>query len=136
MAMRSRSPKRASDLKPDPAEHYTRLADEFGMPRGGRYTMTDDGRPITGARFWLQPLTLFILSLIALVAVCAVQFWRLGVFDPIFGPKGALVDTSSKRWILNGRSARPATVSALAEPDIDRGPAPVDDQPDDTENTE
>jgi hypothetical protein len=115
-------------LKPDPTEHYTRLADEFGMPRGGHYTASDDGRPMTGARFWLQPVTLFILSLLALVVVGGAQLWRMGLFDPIFGPKSAQMDKGSKRWMANGRSARPAAdVVEVDEPDIDRGPPPEED---------
>lgn len=126
--MRRRSPKRDRDLKPDPTAHYTRLADEFGMPRGGHYTASDNGRPMTGARFWLQPVTLFILSLLALVVVGGTQLWRMGVFDPIFGPKSAQTDKSSKRWMANGRAVRPAAdVVEVDEPDIDRGPAPEDD---------
>ena len=130
--MRKRSPQRGRDLKPDPTEHYTRLADEFGMPRGGRYTASDDGRPMTGARFWLQPVTLFILSLLALVVVGGAQLWRIGLFDPIFGPKSAQMEKGSKRWMANGRSARPAAdVVNVDEPDIDRGPPPEpeDDAP-------
>ena len=67
--MRFRLPKRGS--KPDAvkAEHYARLGDNFGSPRRGRYINGDEGQPITGGRFWLQPLTLFILSLLALVLV-------------------------------------------------------------------
>lgn len=128
--MRNRGSKRARDLKPDPTEHYTRLADEFGVPRGGHYTASDDGRPLTGARFWLQPVTLFILSLLALVVVGGAQLWRMGLFDPVFGPKSAQVEKGSKRWMVNGRSARPAAeVVNTEEPDIDRVPPPEDDAP-------
>lgn len=127
--MRKSSPQRARDPKPDPTEHYTRLADEFGMPRGGRYTATDDGRPMTGARFWLQPVTLFILSLLALVVVGGAQLWRMGLFDPIFGAKSAQVEKGSKRWLLNGGSARPAPdVVNVDEPDVDQGPPPPEDE--------
>jgi hypothetical protein len=133
--MRNRSPKRASELKPDPAAHYNRLADEFGMPRGGTYHARDAGRPMTGRHFWLQPLTLFILSLLALVLVSSLQLWRLGWFSVLFGAKSAEVDRSSKRWLLNGRSARTADDRTLnaPEPDIDRGPAPADDEATDNE---
>jgi hypothetical protein len=123
--MRKKSPQRARDLKPDATEHYTRLADEFGMPRGGRYTATDDGRPMTGARFWFQPVTLFILSLIALALVGGAQLWRMGLFDSIFGPKSAQVEKGSKRWMLNRNSARSAAdVVNVDEPDYDHGPPP------------
>ena len=103
--MRNRSLKRDSEPQADPADHYTRLADEFGSPRRGRYTAVDEGRPMTGTRFWLQPLTLFILSLHALIVVGGLQLWRMGILDPIFGPKSAVVDKSSKRWIQNDRAA-------------------------------
>lgn len=59
-------------------------------------------------RFLLQPLSLFILSLLTLVLVCGVQLWRMGTFDGIFGAKSAVVDKSSKRWMLNGRAPRVA----------------------------
>ncbi len=105
--MRIRSPKRARQGKVDRADHYTRMADEFGSPRRGRYTASDDGRPMTGGRFWLQPLTLLILSLLALVLVSGLQLWRLGWFGVWFGEKSAHVDSSSKRWQLDGRKAAP-----------------------------
>lgn len=105
--MRIRSPKRAREHKADPADQYTRMADEFGTPRRGRYTASDDGGPMTGGRFWLQPLTLFILSLLALVLVSSLQLWRLGWFGVWFGAKSAQVDRSSKRWQLDGRRAAP-----------------------------
>ena len=122
--MAFRSPKRASKPKADPPDHYSRLADDFGYTRHGQYRGSDDGRPMTGSRFWLQPLTLFILSLLALVLVCALQLWRMGTFDAVFGARSAQVDPSSKRWMLNGRSARTADdrVRNPQEPDIDRGP--------------
>ena len=122
--MRNRSPKRASNEKGNHTDHYTRLADDFGFTRRGHYRVSDNGKLMTGSRFWLQPLTLFILSLIALVMVCAVQLWRMGTFDGVFGARSAQIDPSSKRWMLNGRSARTADdrVRNPQEPDIDRGP--------------
>ena len=113
--MRNRTPKRANKRGADPAEHYTRLADDFGFSRGA-YRAVDDGRP--SGHILLQPLSLFILSLLALVLVCGVQLWRMGTFDVIFGNKSAVVDHSSKRWMLNGRSARVADdrVTDVEEP--------------------
>ncbi len=99
--MRKRSPKG----KDQPVEHYTSLAAEFGYSRGS-YRSIDEGRPISRIRLLLQPLSLFIMSLMALVLVCALQLWRMGTFDPIFGAKSAVMDKSSKRWLLNGRAAR------------------------------
>ena len=90
--MRIRSPKRARQGKVDRADHYTRMADEFGTPRRGRYTASDDGAPMTGGRFWLQPISLFILSIVALVLVSSLQLWRLGWFGVWFGAKSAQVD--------------------------------------------
>ena len=76
----------------------------------------------------MQPLSLFILSLIALVVVSGIQLWRLGMFDSVFGPKSAQVEKGSKRWMASGRSPRPAADAVAAEePDIDRGPPPEDD---------
>jgi hypothetical protein len=124
--MRKRSPKRASEPASASTEHYARIADDFGSPRRGRYTAVDEGRPMTGARFWLQPLTLFILSLLALVLVSGVQLWRLGWFGVWFGAKSAEVDLSSKRWQLDGRRAAPADteMTDIDEPDVDRAPQP------------
>lgn len=124
--MRKRSPKRASEPKSASAEHYARIADDFGSPRRGRYTAVDEGRPMTGARFWFQPVTLFFLSLMALVMVSGVQLWRLGWFSVWFGAKSAQVDKSSKRWQLNGRQAAPvaADITEIDEPDVDRAPQP------------
>ena len=105
--MRFRLPKRGS--KPDAvkAEHYARLGDNFGSPRRGRYINGDEGRSVGGDRFWLQPLTLFILSLLALVLVSGVQLWRLGWFGVWFGAKSAQIDNAPKRWQLDGRKAAP-----------------------------
>ena len=130
--MRNRSLKRDSEPQADPADHYTRLADEFGSPRRGRYTAVDEGRPMTGARFWLQPLTLFILSLLALIVVGGLQLWRMGILDPIFGPKSAIAAKASKRWMANGRAAPVADDRVIdgEEPDIDRGPPAAEDADD------
>ncbi len=127
--MRNHAPKRKSKAKADPANHYSRLADDFGYTRRGQYRGSDAGRLMTGRRFWLQPLTLFILSLLALVLVCGLQLWRMGTFDAVFGPKSAQIDRSSKRWMLNGRSPRAADdhTAKNEEPDIDRGPPSEDD---------
>lgn len=105
--MRFRLSKRGSDSNAVKAEHYARLGENFGSPRRGRYTNADDGRMMSGGRFWLQPLTLFILSLLALVLVSGVQLWRLGWFGVWFGAKSAQVDNSPKRWQLDGRRASP-----------------------------
>lgn len=122
--MRNRSPKRASESKAERAARFTRLADDYGAPRRGRYTQGNEARPMSGRQFWFQPLTLFILSLIALVLVSTAQLYRFGVFDPIFGPKSATVDPSSKRWQLNGRRAAPveAAPSERDEADAENGP--------------
>ncbi len=114
--MRNRTPKRANKRGADPAEHYTRLADDFGFSRGA-YRAVDDGRP--SGHILLQPLSLFILSLVALVLVCGVQLWRMGTFDAVFGSQSAVVDKSSKRWMLNGRAARVSDdrVADAEEPD-------------------
>jgi hypothetical protein len=122
--MRNRSPKRASESKAERAAHYKRLADDYGAPRRGRYTQANEGRPMSGRQFWFQPLTLFILSLIALFFVSMIQLYRFGVFDPIFGPKSATVDTSSKRWQLDGRRAAPAD-AAPSERDESDNPPPA-----------
>jgi Co/Zn/Cd efflux system component len=116
--MRNRSPKRASELEADPVEHYTRLADDFGYSR--HYRSRDDGRQHNSRRLMLEPLSLFIFAVLALLAVIATQMWQWGVFDPIFGSKSAVVDTSSKRWQLNGRAARVADdrVVEVDEPDV------------------
>jgi hypothetical protein len=129
--MRNRSLKRKSEPTVAPVEHYARLADEFGSPRRGRYTAVDEGRPMTGSRFWLQPLTLFILSLLALLLVSSAQLWRLGWFGVWFGAKSAQVDRSSKRWQLDGRKSAPASpmITASEEREVDGGP-PADDEED------
>lgn len=104
--MRHRSPNRASSLEADPVEHYTRLAEEFGHPRRGHYRARDEGRPVGPGKLLLQPLSLFIIALMALVIVSGVQLWRVGMFDSIFGSKSAVLDNGPKRWMLNGRAAR------------------------------
>jgi hypothetical protein len=122
--MRKRSLKRASEPQSASTEHYARIADDFGRPRRGRYTASDDGAPMTGSRFWFQPVTLFFLSILALLMVSGLQLWRLGWFGVWFGAKSAQVDKSSKRWQLDGRRAAPvdAEVTDIDEPDIDRSP--------------
>ncbi len=105
--MRNRSPKGAGNGKGHSAEHYTRLAEEFGFARSG-YRAIDEGRPMSRIRFLLQPLSLFIMSLTALVLVCGIQLWRMGMFDPLFAAKSAVVDKAPKRWLLNGRATRVA----------------------------
>ena len=54
----------------------------------------------------MRPLSLFLMSLMALVLLCAIQLWRQGIFSPLFANKGAVVDRSPKSWILNGRAPR------------------------------
>ena len=54
----------------------------------------------------MRPLSLFLMSLMALVLLCAIQLWRQGIFSPLFANKGAVVDRSAKSWILNGRAPR------------------------------
>ncbi len=103
--MRFRLPKRGGDPTGAKAEHYARLGENFGSPRRGRYINGDEGG--NGGRFWLQPLTLFILSLLALALVSGVQLWRLGWFGVWFGAKSAQIDQSPKRWQLDGRRAAP-----------------------------
>ena len=105
--MRFRLSKRGRDRDGVKAEHYARLGENYGSPRRGRYTNIETGQPIAGGRFWLQPLTLFILSLLALVLVSGIQLWRLGWFGVWFGAKSAQVDPSPKRWQLDGRKAAP-----------------------------
>jgi hypothetical protein len=128
--MRNRSPKRKSEPEAAPIEHYARLADEFGSPRRGRYTAVDEGRPMTSGRFWLQPLSLFILSLMALMMVSSVHLWRLGWFGYWFGAKSAQVDMSSKRWQLDGRKAAPVDpmITDSEARDVDGGSPAVDEE--------
>ena len=104
--MRNRALIRASELKADPVEHYTRLAEDFGYSRRGYYKAADDGKPMSGGRLMTQPLSLFILSLLALIAVSAAHLWQRGVFDGLFPSTGATVDPASKKWLVNGGAAR------------------------------
>jgi hypothetical protein len=103
--MRNRSAKGASEEDGHSADHYTRLAEDFGFARSG-YRAIDEGRPMSRIRFLLQPLSLFVMSLTALVLVCGLQLWRMGMFDPLFAAKSAVVDKAPKRWLLNGRATR------------------------------
>ena len=106
--MRKRALPRASDLQADPVEHYTRLAEEFGHSRRGHYRAADDGKPVSGGRLMTQPLSLFILSLLALILVGTAHLWQRGMFDGLFPSNGATVDPASKRWLMNGGAARVA----------------------------
>ena len=123
--MANRSPKGATKKGSRAAEHYTRLADDFGFARGG-YRAIDEGRAMSRMRFFLQPLSLFIMALIALVLLSGVQLYRVGMFDAIFGPKSAAVPAGPKRWLLNGHARRVADDRMVNgdEPDVDRGPPP------------
>ena len=103
--MRIRLQKRERDVGAEPASHYARLADDIGHSRKS-YRAIDDGKPLSGTMLLLRPLSLFLMSLMALVLLCAVQLWRQGVFSPLFANKGAIVDRSPKSWILNGRAPR------------------------------
>ena len=104
-AMRIRLQKRERDVGAEPASHYARLADDIGHSRKS-YRAVDDGKPLSGTMLLMRPLSLFLISLIALVLLCAIQLWRQGVFLPLFANKGAIVDSSTKSWILNGRAPR------------------------------
>ena len=104
-AMRIRLQKRERDVGAEPASHYARLADDIGHSRKS-YRAVDDGKPLSGTMLLLRPLSLFLMSLMALVLLCAIQLWRQGVFSPLFANKGAIVDSSPKSWILNGRAPR------------------------------
>ena len=104
-AMRIRLQKRARDVGAEPASHYARLADDIGHSRKS-YRAVDDGKPLSGTMLLMRPLSLFLISLMALVLLCAIQLWRQGVFSPLFANKGAIVDSSPKSWILNGRAPR------------------------------
>lgn len=116
--MRNRSPKGESKKDRHSADHYSRLADDFGYVRGA-YRAIDEGRPMSRIRLLLQPLSLFIISLIALVLVCGLQLWRMGMFDPLFAAKSAMVDKAPKRWLLNGRATRVADdrIVQIGEPE-------------------
>lgn len=103
--MRIRLQKRERDVGAEPAGHYARLADDIGHSRKS-YRAIDDGKPLSGTMLLLRPLSLFLMSLMALVLLCAIQLWRQGVFSPLFANKGAVVDSSPKSWILNGRAPR------------------------------
>ena len=127
--MRNRSAKGKGDAKGHSDEHYTMLAEEFGHARRG-YRAIDEGRALSGGRLLLQPLSLFIMSLLALVFLCGVQLWRMGIFDPLFAAKGAVVDKSSKRWLLNGHAPRAAYdgPAVIAEPEQVIPDKPADDE--------
>ena len=107
--MRIRLQKRERDVGAEPASHYARLADDIGHSRKS-HRAVDDGKPLSGTMLLLRPLSLslslFLISLMALVLLCAIQLWRQGVFSPLFANKGAIVDSSTKSWILNGRAPR------------------------------
>ncbi len=126
--MRNRPLPRACDLEADPVEHYTRLAEEFGHSRR-QYKACDDGRSLGGARLMLEPLSLFIFALLALIAVAALQLWRIGAFDPVFGTQSARVDPAPKQWLLNGHAPRVADDRALdrGDPEIATLSTPADD---------
>ena len=121
--MANRSPKGANKKDGGAVEHYTRLADDFGYARGG-YRAIDDGRGMSRLRFFLQPLSLFIMALVALVFLCGIQLYRMGTFDAIFGPKSATIAMGERRWQLNGHAKRATDdhVVNMDEPDVDRGP--------------
>ncbi len=131
--MRNRSDK-GTGKRGHAVEHYTRLAEEFGFSRGP-YRTPDDRRTPGGQHMLLQPLSLFIMSLIALVLVCAVQLWRMGTFDSVFGARSAVVEKGSKRWLLGGhaRRVRDDRKAAPAKPeaafDDDPPPPPSAPQP-------
>ena len=127
--MAIRSTQRARELKADAAEHYTRLAEEFGHARRG-YRSVDNGGPGGREILW-QPLSLFIMALMALIMVCGLQAKRLGMFDFILGSGSAQAPTGSKRWMMNGRAHRVADdrTAAARDPDgdDDNGGDPGDD---------
>ncbi len=130
--MRKRAPQRASDPKADPVEHYTRLAEDFGYSHRGYYKSAHDGKPVSGGRLMTQPLSLFILSLLALIMVGTAHLWQGGVFDGLFPSRGPKVDPASKKWQVNGGAARVAAErvtnvdeSEAAEPEPEF--TPVDD---------
>jgi hypothetical protein len=132
-AMRIRLQKRARDVGADPANHYARLADDMGHARKA-YRATDDGKPLSGAMLLMQPLSLFLMSLMALVLLCAIQLWRQGMFPPLFANKGAVVDGAPKNWILNGRARRvedDRLVRSPAKP-LTQVAAPAEDDEEDT----
>ena len=83
---------------------------------------------MNSGQFLLQPLTLFILAVLALLIVSAVQFWRIGAFEPIFGDKAAVVDRGSKRWMMNGHAARAdSRVTITQEPADDEDESPAEE---------
>jgi hypothetical protein len=67
--MRIRVPKHRRKIGGDPANHYSRLADDIGHNRRS-YRAIDDGKPLGAAALLFQPLSLFLISLMALVLLC------------------------------------------------------------------
>ena len=95
--------------------HFDSLAAEFGHKRGVSANR-ESGRPVGLGTLLLQPLSLFILSVMALAMVLGVKYWRAGAFDHLFAPRGAVVDVAPKRWMLNHGAAR-VHDDTVGEPD-------------------
>lgn len=115
--MRLSRSKRARDVKAENADHYTRLASEFGMPRGVIYTAKHDGRRLTEGSLLREPLALFIIALLTFIVVGTAQLYQIGMFDSVFGPKSAEASAASKRWMQGGRAGRVADDRASSSPE-------------------
>jgi hypothetical protein len=72
----------------------------------------------SGLSMWREPSALFCVSLICFMIVYGLRLWENGTFDPIFGPKSALVEKGPVRFAPHNRkAAKPYLAAEPADAD-------------------
>lgn len=98
------------------ADYRAMLNRDFGPPDYRPARVADDGRPVGLFALLTRPLGLLLLAITALAGTLTAKLWREGAFDPLWAPRGAVVETGSTRWTLGDRLPPPA--DDFVEPDV------------------
>ncbi|CAN5169530.1 hypothetical protein BH09PSE3_BH09PSE3_16890 [soil metagenome] len=84
------------------------LTDELGPAVFNRPPSRDDGRPVGLIRLFLRPAGLFVIALLAMLAVLSIKLWREGVFESFRVSHAPTVQTGDKSWMLGDRLPPPS----------------------------
>jgi len=126
-----RKPSRVADAAAH-AEYREMIVAEIGRP-DFRELHLDDGRPMGLFGLLMRPLSLFLLSIVALTSLYAFKLWREGWFEQFRQPEVPVVEAPQTSWIA-GRGQAPPIEDRV--PEVKPRPAPGPPTTEDTEESD
>ena len=107
------------------------LRHDLGGRRTNSYRAIDDGGPDSAAALLMRPLSLFLMSCVALAIVLAVWAWQSGFIGQFLPDRGAVTPVERMRWTTGGRerTLRPEEPLRVVDHDAPAVASKAEDEP-------